>query len=72
MTPLASAQYYLYRSPWFMLFTVSNIAFFFVFAATLEGAFTSTQLGYALTIVVAAVGIGAAGMGLEVAAEMDE
>lgn len=72
MSFMMSTRYYLYRSPWFMTFVVSNIALFFVFAAVIEQSIPPTILNYALLAVIVGLGIGAIGMGLEVAAELDE
>ena len=69
---VASTRYYLYRSPWFMTFMVSGLALFFVIALVFEGAIPEPYIGYTLAIVVLALGVGAAGMGFEVASEMDE
>ena len=74
MSALASTRYYLYRSPWFMLFIVSSLILVFILAALFElGSEIPPQaFKYVLLFVIIGLGVGAAGMGLEVASELEE
>lgn len=72
MSFIGSTQYYLYRSPPFMLFIVSGIALFFTVAAIIEGALRPPMATNAVMAVLAAMVFGAMGMGHEVAQDLDE
>lgn len=55
-----------------MLFIVSIVLLPFIASAGITGALTGDQLVYAVLGAMMLLGIGAGGMGLEVAAERDE